>query len=58
VTPFTPDWRDNAELGNVRTDRINHHSLLADDRIAVRGEASGSSAARVSLLVRIEGSKA
>jgi hypothetical protein len=32
--PFTPDWRDNAELGKVRSDRINHRSLLADDRIA------------------------
>jgi hypothetical protein len=22
--PFTPDWRDNAELSEVRPDRINH----------------------------------
>jgi hypothetical protein len=58
VTPFAPDWRDNAELHKVWSDRINHRSLLADDRIACAMEASGSSAARVSLLVRIESSKA
>jgi len=28
--PFTPDRRDNAELGKVRSDRINHRGLLAD----------------------------
>jgi hypothetical protein len=32
--PFTPDRRDNAELHKMRSDRINHRSLLADDRIA------------------------
>jgi hypothetical protein len=24
--PFAPDWRDNAELGEVRWNRINHRS--------------------------------
>jgi hypothetical protein len=41
----TPDRRDNAELGEVRSDRINHCGLLADGAC---GEASGSSAAQVS----------
>ena len=31
---FTPDRRDNAELGEVRSDRINHCSLLADEQMA------------------------
>src|SRR5712675_312704 len=34
VTPFTPDRRDNAELGKVRSDRINHRGLLADEQMA------------------------
>jgi hypothetical protein len=32
--PLTPDWRDNAELGEVRSDRINHRGLLADEQMA------------------------
>jgi len=28
--PFAPDWRDNAELGEVRADRVNHGGLLAE----------------------------
>jgi hypothetical protein len=28
---FAPDRRDNAELGKVRSDRINHRGLLADE---------------------------
>src|SRR5256714_5408860 len=32
--PFTPDWCDNAELGEVRPDRINHCDLLADEQMA------------------------
>src|SRR5882762_11467442 len=32
--PFAPDWRDNAELGGVRADRINHRGLLADEQMA------------------------
>src|SRR5713101_7726861 len=31
---FTPDRRDNAELGEVRSDRINHRGLLADEQMA------------------------
>src|SRR5258705_8848609 len=31
---FTPDRRDNAELGEVRSDRINHCGLLADEQMA------------------------
>ena len=30
---FAPDWRDNAELGKVSSDRINHRSLLADEQM-------------------------
>jgi hypothetical protein len=30
----TPDRRDNAELGKVRSDRINHRGLLADEQMA------------------------
>jgi hypothetical protein len=41
---FTPDRRDNAELGKVSSDRVNHRGVC--------GEASGSSAAQVSLLAR------
>ena len=32
--PFTPDWRDNAELSEVRPDRINHRGLLPDVQMA------------------------
>ncbi|MEA2958337.1 MAG: hypothetical protein QOJ58_3843 [Alphaproteobacteria bacterium] len=32
--PFTPDRRDNAELGEVRSDRIHHRGLLADKQMA------------------------
>jgi hypothetical protein len=32
--PFTPDRRDNAELGKVSSDRINHRGLLADEQMA------------------------
>src|SRR6267142_2582991 len=32
--PFAPDWRDNAELGEVRADRVNHRGLLADEQMA------------------------
>src|SRR5882757_2430183 len=32
--PFAPDWRDNAELGEVRADRVNHGGLLADEQMA------------------------
>src|SRR5258706_15706459 len=31
---FTPDRRDNAELGEVRSDRINHRGLLPDEQMA------------------------
>ncbi len=31
---FTPNRRDNAELGKVRPDRINHRGLLADEQMA------------------------
>jgi hypothetical protein len=31
---FTPDRRDNAELGKVSPDRINHRGLLADEQMA------------------------
>jgi hypothetical protein len=31
---FTPDRRDNAELGKVRSDRINHRGLPADEQMA------------------------
>jgi hypothetical protein len=34
VTPFAPDWGDNAELGEVRSDRINYGGLLADEHMA------------------------
>src|SRR4030088_646999 len=30
----TPDRRDDAELGKVRSDRINHRGLLADEQMA------------------------
>src|SRR5260370_38974167 len=30
---FTPDRRDNAELGEVRSDRINHRGLLPDEQM-------------------------
>src|SRR5437773_2170286 len=32
--PFTPDRRDDTELGEVRADRINHRSLLANEQMA------------------------
>ena len=32
--PFAPDWRDNAELSEVRADRIDHGGLLADEHMA------------------------
>jgi hypothetical protein len=32
--PLTPDRRDNAELGKVSSDRINHRGLLADKQMA------------------------
>jgi hypothetical protein len=31
---FAPDRRDNAELGKVRSDRIDHRGLLADEQMA------------------------
>src|SRR6476469_10499326 len=31
---FAPDRGDNAELGEVRSDRINHRGLLADEQMA------------------------
>jgi hypothetical protein len=31
---FTPDRRDDTELGEVRPHRINHRGLLADEQIA------------------------
>ena len=34
MTPFTPDRRDNAELGKMGPDRINHRGLLADEQMA------------------------
>ena len=58
VTPFAPRLARQCRTTLGGSDRINHRSLLADDRIACAMEASGSSAARVSLLVRIERSKA
>src|ERR1700694_5050346 len=30
----TPDRRDNAELGKVSPDRVNHRGLLADEQMA------------------------
>jgi hypothetical protein len=40
--PFTPNRRDNAELGEVSPDRINHRRLLADEQMAcaVKHEAT------------------
>jgi hypothetical protein len=32
--PFAPDRRDNAELGEMRSDRINDRGLLADEQMA------------------------
>jgi hypothetical protein len=32
--PSTPDRRDNAELGEVSSDRVNHSRLLADEQMA------------------------
>jgi hypothetical protein len=32
---FTPDRRDNAELGEVSSDRVNHSRLLADEQMVV-----------------------
>src|ERR1035437_6273013 len=32
--PSTPDRRDNAELGKVSSDRVNHRGLLADEQMA------------------------
>jgi hypothetical protein len=32
--PSTPDRRDNAELGKVRSDRIDQCGLLADEHMA------------------------
>jgi hypothetical protein len=32
--PFAPDRRDNAELGEVSSDRVNHRGLLADEQVA------------------------
>src|SRR5258706_2242734 len=34
VDSFAPDRRDNAELGEVRADRVNHRGLLADEQVA------------------------
>ena len=31
---FTPDRRDNAELGKVSSDRVNHRGLLACEQMA------------------------
>src|SRR5260370_37415419 len=31
--PFAPDRRDNAELGEVRADRVNHGGLLPYEQI-------------------------
>ena len=31
---FAPDRGDNAELGKVSSDRINHRGLLADEQMA------------------------
>src|SRR5450432_4447028 len=32
--PSAPDRRDNAELGKVSSDRVNHRGLLADEQMA------------------------
>src|SRR4051812_47600430 len=32
--PFAPDRSDNAKLGKVSSDRINHRGLLADEQMA------------------------
>ena len=39
---FTPDRRDNAELGKVSPDRVNHRGLLADEQMtcAVKHQAA------------------
>jgi hypothetical protein len=31
---FAPDRRDNAELGKVSPDRVNHRGLLTDEQMA------------------------
>ena len=31
---FAPDWGDNAKLGQVSSDRVNHSGLLADEQMA------------------------
>jgi hypothetical protein len=36
---FTLDRRDNAELGKVSSDRINHRGLLADEQMAAAKSA-------------------
>ena len=45
--PFTPDWRDNAELSEVRPDRINHRGRHAtkerDDQDERQFDALGAS---------------
>jgi hypothetical protein len=40
--PFPPDRRDNAELGEVCSDRVNHRDLLADEQMtgAVKHQAA------------------
>jgi len=32
--PFAPDWRDNAELGEVCSDRIDHRGLRTYEQMA------------------------
>src|SRR5271155_838271 len=31
--PSAPDWRDNAELGKMCSDRIDHRGLLTDEQM-------------------------
>jgi hypothetical protein len=50
--PFTPYRRDNAELGEMRSDRINHRDLLADEQMTGAVKHQAAPAAQASLLAR------
>src|SRR3979411_1475598 len=49
---FSPYRGDNAELGKVSPDRVNHRGLLADEQMAGAVKHQASSAARSSLLAQ------
>jgi hypothetical protein len=38
VTPLRPSGGANAELGAVRSDRVNHRGLLADEQMPCAGK--------------------